>query len=394
MQRRRGAVEADIGRERARTRLFVQPRKIGALMDIAALLHHAQKIGAGLERFGHGLSSGNSARGLGKRNGICNRAGLGRGANARGGLGFLQLAHDMRPTRIIAVSHPFRFLLCAPAALLIFGSEPSAFLAARAQVAEVAAPLPKFRGTHRARAFHHGPIGARYNGGIVPASRRGAARPYTTSAIGGIGGAADVGGPALTQWRFGREIGGVPDVGGPALNGGFGGIGGGPDVGGPALNGGLIGGPPRIGAPRSSAERLVSAARGCPEKVLRIGELGPIRVNTISSGLVWRFAALDSACGRLSAGRPNAGGRQNHGVFFLMDNRGVNGIDLEIDGGAGCWSDAPPHGRGQTARGAPGNAQGRSAREGRSRPEGPSAARGWRSSADWVRGQGPGPVAL
>ena len=47
------------------------------------------------------------------------------------------------------MSRPLRFLLCASTATLIFGSEPSAFLAAQAQVADVAAPLPKFRGTHR-----------------------------------------------------------------------------------------------------------------------------------------------------------------------------------------------------------------------------------------------------
>jgi hypothetical protein len=104
------------------------------------------------------------------------------------------------------------------------------------------------------RAFHRAPI----NGGIGAASRvggkaRNGGRVDATSAIGGIGGASDVGGPALTQWRFGREIGGVPDVGGPALNGGLGGIGGGPDVGGPALNGGLVSGPARVGGPALGA---------------------------------------------------------------------------------------------------------------------------------------------
>ena len=151
------------------------------------------------------------------------------------------------------MSRPCRFLLYASAALLISGSEPSTLLAARAQVANVAAPSPKFRGTHRPGAFHRAPIGA-LNRGFVPA-------PRTTSAIGGVGGAADVGGPALTQWRFGREIGGAPDVGGPALNGGFTGIGGGPDVGGPALNGGLLGGPPRVGAPKFSGAPGFSGPR-------------------------------------------------------------------------------------------------------------------------------------
>jgi hypothetical protein len=89
---------------------------------------------------------------------------------------------------------------------------------------------------------------------VLSASNGG--RVEATSAIGGIGGAADVGGPALTQWQFGREIGGVPDVGGPALNGGLGGIGGGPDVGGPALNGGLVSGPARVGGPALGAPHM------------------------------------------------------------------------------------------------------------------------------------------
>jgi hypothetical protein len=162
------------------------------------------------------------------------------------------------------MSRPLRFLLSASAAALIFGSEPSAFLAAQAQVADVAAPLPKFRGTHRVRAFHRAPIGSPYNGGVGAPSRVGGKARNgrgvgATSAIGGIGGAADVGGPALTQWQFGREIGGVPDVGGPALNGGLGGIGGGPDVGGPALNGGLLSGPSRVGGPALGAPQFGGA---------------------------------------------------------------------------------------------------------------------------------------
>ena len=150
------------------------------------------------------------------------------------------------------MSRPLRLLLCASAAALIFGSEPSAFLAAQAQVADVAAPLPKFRGTHRVRAFRRAPTGAPHNGGIGAASRvgpkaRNGGRVDATSAIGGIGGAADVGGPALTQWQFGREIGGVPDVGGPALNGGL--ISGPARVGGPALGGPQFSGAPGLGIP-------------------------------------------------------------------------------------------------------------------------------------------------
>jgi hypothetical protein len=117
------------------------------------------------------------------------------------------------------MSRPLRLLLCASAAALIFGSEPSAFLAAQAQVSDVAAPLPKFRGTHQARAFHRAPIGAPYNGGIGAPSRVGGKARNggvdATSAIGGIGGASDVGGPALN----GGLISGPARVGGPALGG-------------------------------------------------------------------------------------------------------------------------------------------------------------------------------
>ena len=55
VQRGRGAIEADVARERPRTRLVVEPLKIGALMNISALLHHAQEVGSGLERVGHAL---------------------------------------------------------------------------------------------------------------------------------------------------------------------------------------------------------------------------------------------------------------------------------------------------------------------------------------------------
>ena len=43
MQRRRGAVEADIGGQLALRRQRVQPVDIGALMDEAALLQHFRK---------------------------------------------------------------------------------------------------------------------------------------------------------------------------------------------------------------------------------------------------------------------------------------------------------------------------------------------------------------
>ena len=72
-------------------------------------------------------------------------------------------------------------------------------------------------------------------------------------------------------------------------------------------------------------------------------ELAPIRVNGISPGLVedsprWQKRIKEGA------GPPSKRCDRDrrlpttedivHGVFFLMDNRAANGIDLELDGGA------------------------------------------------------------
>ncbi len=74
-------------------------------------------------------------------------------------------------------------------------------------------------------------------------------------------------------------------------------------------------------------------------------ELAPIRVNGISPGLVedsprWVKRVSQGAGPLVAAFTARAPGRRNptladivHGVFFLMDNRAVDGIDLEIDGG-------------------------------------------------------------
>ena len=62
MQRRRGAIEADIGDERSRARLVVQTGEIRALMDETALLHHAQEIGFRFERVGQTRSFGQLLR--------------------------------------------------------------------------------------------------------------------------------------------------------------------------------------------------------------------------------------------------------------------------------------------------------------------------------------------
>ena len=75
VQRRRRAVEADIGDEVARAGLVVEAREVRALMDIAALLHHAQEVGCGLETFRsrRGSFGRKSGRGLGKGQGNRNR---------------------------------------------------------------------------------------------------------------------------------------------------------------------------------------------------------------------------------------------------------------------------------------------------------------------------------
>ena len=74
-------------------------------------------------------------------------------------------------------------------------------------------------------------------------------------------------------------------------------------------------------------------------------ELAPIRVNGISPGLVedlpwWRKRIQEGAGPAVEAARSRTPTRRLpttedivHGVFFLMDNRAVNGIDLELDSG-------------------------------------------------------------
>jgi NAD(P)-dependent dehydrogenase (short-subunit alcohol dehydrogenase family) len=74
-------------------------------------------------------------------------------------------------------------------------------------------------------------------------------------------------------------------------------------------------------------------------------ELAPIRVNGISPGLVedsprWRKRIEEGAGPAVEAMRARSPARRLpktadivHGVFFLMDNRAANGIDLELDSG-------------------------------------------------------------
>ena len=74
-------------------------------------------------------------------------------------------------------------------------------------------------------------------------------------------------------------------------------------------------------------------------------ELAPIRVNGISPGLVensprWQKRIHQGAGPAVEAMRSRTPARRLpttedivHGVFYLMDNRAANGIDLELDGG-------------------------------------------------------------
>lgn len=74
-------------------------------------------------------------------------------------------------------------------------------------------------------------------------------------------------------------------------------------------------------------------------------ELAPIRVNGISPGLVedsprWQARIAGGAGAAVEAFRARTPSRRLattedviHGVFFLMDNRAANGIDLQLDGG-------------------------------------------------------------
>lgn len=74
-------------------------------------------------------------------------------------------------------------------------------------------------------------------------------------------------------------------------------------------------------------------------------ELSPIRVNCISPGLVpdspaWQKAVAAGAEGMVAAMTERTPAKRLanvddvvHAAFFLMENKAVNGIDLEIDGG-------------------------------------------------------------
>jgi NAD(P)-dependent dehydrogenase (short-subunit alcohol dehydrogenase family) len=67
-------------------------------------------------------------------------------------------------------------------------------------------------------------------------------------------------------------------------------------------------------------------------------ELAPIRVNAIHPGIVgdspyWRGKALDAVISRTPTGRLVTMDQVTSAVVFLLENGGVNGVNLAVDGG-------------------------------------------------------------
>jgi len=89
---------------------------------------------------------------------------------------------------------------------------------------------------------------------------------------------------------------------------------------------------------------MVSAVNGAIASMVKAlaMELGPLRVNAIHPGLVIdspRWAAATEAAERVRArtpsGHPATMADCAHAACFLLDNPGVNGVNLAIDGGFG-----------------------------------------------------------
>lgn len=67
-------------------------------------------------------------------------------------------------------------------------------------------------------------------------------------------------------------------------------------------------------------------------------ELAPVRVNAVHPGIVgdspyWEDKDNSAIVGRTPLGRLVTMGEIVHSVEFLLDNRGVNGVNLAVDGG-------------------------------------------------------------
>jgi NAD(P)-dependent dehydrogenase (short-subunit alcohol dehydrogenase family) len=96
--------------------------------------------------------------------------------------------------------------------------------------------------------------------------------------------------------------------------------------------------------PGSTMVTIVNGATVGMARTLAV-ELAPIRVNGISPGVIedsprWLKRVKEGGAPVLEAMKSRTPSRRLatvedivHGVFFLMDNRSANGMDLELDGG-------------------------------------------------------------
>jgi len=85
---------------------------------------------------------------------------------------------------------------------------------------------------------------------------------------------------------------------------------------------------------------MVTAVNGAVSALIRTlaSELAPIRVNTVHPGLVgdsrrWVGQDTSAAVSRTPIGRLVSMGEVTDAVLFLLDNGGVNGVNLAVDGG-------------------------------------------------------------
>jgi NAD(P)-dependent dehydrogenase (short-subunit alcohol dehydrogenase family) len=96
--------------------------------------------------------------------------------------------------------------------------------------------------------------------------------------------------------------------------------------------------------PYPTSTMITVANAGGVMKTLAV-ELAPIRVNSVSPGLVGDSSKRDAIVKKGENPRRQSNGRTQpthrfttindviHAVFFLLDNPAVNGLDLTLDGG-------------------------------------------------------------
>jgi NAD(P)-dependent dehydrogenase (short-subunit alcohol dehydrogenase family) len=92
--------------------------------------------------------------------------------------------------------------------------------------------------------------------------------------------------------------------------------------------------------PGSTTVTTVNGAVSSMVRTLAV-ELAPVRVNAVHPGVVgdspaWSgkpAAVLDALVGRTPCGRLATMEDVAHAVLFLLDNRSVNGVNLDVDGG-------------------------------------------------------------